>query len=338
MKIVHELNQLSTGGVERVIRNLIKFDKKNEHTIISYKDGDYRSELEKVGARIVLLRDENDTIDMEADIIHVHTGGGDSRLARQLGGHFPVVETIHSPVRSVLPSELVRRRIGVSKAVAALNPDCDTIYNGLDIDELEPALDAVDIRASLGIDPGALVIGRLGRLGHDKGIEDWLLAVYRLQLERHSVVPVIVGGPGVDDARYFGRLKLMAESLPVRGIKWVGHKTNIMDYLQIMDVFLYPSPTEGFGLVFAEAMLAGCTVVTYKTPVTFECFGGYCLMTEQNIPALVDGLRKAIKPEVRGEFTGMPADFIKAEYTAERMSAEYQELYERCNSDIIVSR
>lgn len=340
MKIVHEVNQLDFGGVERVVRNLIKFDKTNEHTIISYRDGGYRKELEKVGAKIVLLADEKDTIDMDADVIHVHTGGGDSRLARQLGLDFPVIETIHSPVRSVIPSEFIRQRVGVSGAVAAMNHSCEVIHNGLDIDDLDGAIviEKEHVRSALGIPQDAIVVGRLGRLGRDKGLEEWLLAVYKLQMAGHEVWPVIVGGASKEDARYFGSIKLMAASLPVKNIKFLGHQSDIMDYLQIMDIFLYPSPTEGFGLVFAEAMLAGCTVVAYKTDVTQELFAGYCILTERNVPALVQGLKKALIPELRNEYLGLSSDFIRSEYDARNMSAKYQELYERCNVNINVGR
>lgn len=340
MEIVHEINQLDFGGVERVVRNIIKYDKKNNHTIITYKDGPYRPELEKVGAKIVVLKDEKDNIDMDADIIHIHTGGSDSKLARQLGNSFPVIETIHSPVRSIIPAEFIRQRIGVSKAVADLNYDCDFIHNGLDIEELDDSNEyaAESVRNYLGIPKDAIVIGRLGRLGRDKGIEEWLLAVYRIQQCGHDVWPVIVGGASPEDQRYFGTMKLMAASLPVKNIIWVGHKFDIMNYLGIMDIFLYPSPTEGFGLVFAEALLAGCTVVAYKTDVTHELFAGYAVLTEPNITALVAGIEKALKTEVRNAYSGMSADWVRSEYDAQRMSEQYQELYERCNANLNVTR
>lgn len=332
MKIVHEVNQLDFGGVEKVVRNLIKYDQKNEHSIISYRDGAFRSELEKVGANIILLDNEHASVDMEADVIHVHTGGGDSRLARELGHQFAVVETIHSPVRSILPGNIIRQKIGVSKAVASLNANCDFIYNGLDIDDAdENRVDADNVRVALGIPLDAIVVGRLGRLGRDKGIEEWLLTIFNLQLDGHDIVPVIVGSASKQDARYYGKLRLMAESLPIKNIKWVENKTDIYNYLQIMDIFLYPSATEGFGLVFAEAMLAGCTVVAYETDVTIELFAGYCILTKPNLDSLIDGVKKALSPIIRNQFSGMSSDFIRTEYDAQRMSQQYQELYERCN-------
>lgn len=333
MEIVHEVNQLEYGGVERVVKNIIKFDGKNEHTIVTYKDGPFRKELEEVGAKIVVVnKDDKDQEDLElcADIIHVHTGGDVSNMALHLAGAFPVIETIHSPVRSAMTNEYVKQRIGVSEAVSKINHNCQTIVNGLDVDNFEATKSIEEIKAELKIPEGKLVIGRLGRLGRDKGVEEFLLTCYELQQEGLDFIPLIVGAPGKDDQKYLGKLKLMAASLPLNGVIWAGHKDDPANYMQVMDIFLYPSPTEGFGLVFAEAMLSNCIVVAYKTEVTWELFAGYAILTEKTIPALVRGVKKALETEIRDELLGIQASFIRSNYDAEDMSVKYQELYESC--------
>lgn len=332
MKIVHELNQLDFGGVEKVIRSIIKHDQKNEHFVLVYKDGPFRPKLEEVGAKIVMVKDDED-VDMEADVIHVHSGGGFSELARSLGKDFPVIETIHSPVRSPMPDSLIIKRVGVCEAVSKRNSNCKTILNGIEFDELEPKVTREEIKATLGIPEGLPVIGRLGRIGTDKGLEDWLLACYYLQSKGYAFAPVIVGGEARNADGYMGKLKLMAASLPVKNVVWAGHRENIADWLQIMDVFMYPSPTEGFGLVFAEAMHMGCAVVTYKTEVTHELFAGYAKLTDQSRGAI--GLAEAVgavldNPELMSELSGNAQGWVHAEYDAELMSQEYQELYDEC--------
>ena len=183
------------------------------------------------------------------------------------------------------------------------------------------------VKADLGIDPKLPVIGRLGRLGKDKGLEDWLLSCYYLQQQGLAFTPLIVGPEARDAVGYRGNLKLIAESLPVKGIIWVDGVDNVSDYLEIMDVFLYPSPTEGFGLVFIEAMFCGAVVVSYKNDVTFETIGGYSILTDNSIPALVEGVKQALDPNVRGSIQGMAHDFVRSEYDAERMAKEYSDLY-----------
>ena len=181
------------------MRNIAKFDKANEHFIIAYKDGKYRGKLEEVGIKIFLVNEHEDhPEDFEADVIHVHSGGGVSNLALNIGHDFPVVETIHSPVRSALPAEFVYQRVGVSDAVARMNHNAITIKNGIDIDEMDPKIDRETIMSRMGWDPSKPVIGRLGRLGKDKGLEEWILTCYYLQQEGFDFTPVIIGGEARD--------------------------------------------------------------------------------------------------------------------------------------------
>lgn len=331
MKIVHELNQLDFGGVEKIIRSIVKHDQKNEHTILAYKDGPFKSKLEEVGAKVILIPDEG--LDCDADVIHVHCGGAISQLAQHLGGQFPIVETVHSPVRSPMSDDIITKRVGVCDSVSKLNSNCTTILNGLEYDEIEPSLFSDEVRASLGIRHDACVVGRLGRVGRDKGLEEWLLTCYYLQSRGYGIVPVIVGNEARGCNGYIGKLKLMAASLPVQDIVWVPLKEDVGNYLQIMDVFLYPSATEGFGLVFAEAMFNGAAVVGWKTPVTWELFGGYMAFVDKKdgVHGLVEETEKILRnPEYMSELGGNGRMFVQGEYQAKTMSEEYQELYEQC--------
>lgn len=326
MRIVHELNQLEYGGAERIVCNIAKFDENNEHVVVAYKDGAFKKELEAVGVEVILPPEDDSEIDMTADVIHVHTGGAKSQLGLQLGNKFPVVETIHSPVRSPMPSSLIKQRVGVSKAVSQKNENCVTVLNGIDFDWLENT-NKEAINGSI-LNTDIPVVGRLGRLGMDKGCEEWLLVCYELQQQGYEFIPVVVGS---GDKSYEGKMKLMADSLPVKNIVWLGHRNDVMNCMSKMDVFFYPSQHEGFGLVFAEAMYSGCTVVAYETDVTKELFVGYAILTEQTIPALVEGVKKGLKSEYQDAYSGIGQGWIYSEYNAKRMSEEYQKIYERCN-------
>ena len=101
MEILHELNQLDLGGVERIVGNIAKFDQANKHKVLAYQDGPIRSFLEDCGVEIHVVDEKTGgEADVDADLVHIHCGGGISRLASQLGHAFPIVETIHSPVKS----------------------------------------------------------------------------------------------------------------------------------------------------------------------------------------------------------------------------------------------
>lgn len=334
MEIVHELNQLDFGGVEKVIRNIVKFDKKNNHSIIAYKDGSYRKHLEDAGARIILIEDDTrEEVDISADVLHVHCGGAISHLAKDQGLYFPVVETIHSPVRSPNLSNRIRQRVGVTKAVSRMNDNAMTIYNGIDIRDMEPKRTRDEMLDNIGVDKSKPIIGRLGRLGRDKGLEEWMLTCYYLQSSGVDFTPVIIGPEARDDSGYRGILKLMCESLPLNGVVWIPEQSDIADYLQCVDVFLYPSPTEGFGLVFIEAMLSGAVVVSYDNDVNREVIGGYSALVDvkDGIPGLVNMVKKVLTNEsFRGHLKSEQIPFVINEYSAERMSLEYQDVYEKC--------
>lgn len=328
MEIMHELNQLDFGGAERVVKNIIEYDTENKHSIICYKDGPFRKELEKSGANIFLIKEEErEEKEFSADIIHVHTGGNISQLGICLAGSFPLIETIHSPVRSVMLDRFVSKRVGVSDVVTKLNDNCITIENGIDIEETLANKSKVEIRKELGIPEKSIVVGRLGRLGYDKGLEEWLLACYYAQRKGFDFVPLVVGGDARGCEGYLGRLKLMAASLPVKNIIFTGLREDIGDMFEAMDIFLYPSPTEGFGLVYMEAMLNGCVVVAYENDVTRSLIGGHAILTKPNIQGLIDGLEKVRNEDIRVAIQGICSEYVIKNFSAERMSINYQNLY-----------
>jgi glycosyltransferase involved in cell wall biosynthesis len=337
MEIVHELNQLEYGGVERVIENIIRYDDKNSHTIAAYQDGPFKSVLEEAGAKVVLLSEED--VDLAADVIHVHSGGAKSPLAYDIKGKFPVIETIHSPVRSANSDKVITQRIGVSKTVSNLNKACATIYNGIDIkdndiySEMYPEVNSIPAHVLGELNKANFIIGRLGRIGKDKGLEEWLLTCYYLQQIGYNFTPLIIGGEALDSEGYIGKLKLMAKSLPVKNIIFAGPSLVPGDYYPYIDIFLYPSATEGFGLVIAEALLNSRCVVTYNTEVNMELFGGYACFSklDEGVPGLVKSVEKCINEvQYRNELEGLGHDFIASEYQVETMVKEYQEHYERC--------
>jgi len=329
MIITHEVGQLDFGGVEKVIRNIIKYDKENVHQILAYKDGAYREELEKVGAKIIFTPKLGEDLEFDTDVLHVHSGGVVSELATNMGRTFPVIETIHSPIRSPMKQELIAQRVGVTDAVSKMNNNCLTIHNGIDFADLEIKKPADKIKEDLGIAAGVPVIGRVGRIAPDKCMEEWILTCYKLQQSGLDFVPLIVGGEARGLNGYVGKLKLLCESLPLRGVVWAGEQLNVSDYLNIMDVFLYPSPTEGFGLVFIEAMYNDTVVVSFRNQITTEVLGGYSILTEESIPALVEGVRLALDQNIKESMIYSAKNWVMSKFSAERMSKDYQDIYKK---------
>jgi len=208
-----------------------------------------------------------------------------------------------------------------------LNKGAITILNGIDFESMVPDKSPGQIIKELKINPVLPVVGRLGRIGKDKGLEQWILTCYYAQQQGFNFTPIIIGDEARDCEGYRGKLKLMIASLPVENVIWIPNQLNIADYLQIMEVFLYPSPTEGFGLSLIEAAYMDAVVVTYNNDVNKEILAGYAKLVDKNIPALVEGLKTALDHNYQSALSGIAREWVETEFDAERMSLEYQCLY-----------
>jgi lipopolysaccharide/colanic/teichoic acid biosynthesis glycosyltransferase len=118
---------------------------------------------------------------------------------------------------------------------------------------------AEQLRRELGIEPGAPVVGFVGRLVRDKGIVELVEAHFRLKPRFPSLVLILVGpfeeGDPVDK-----RTRRLIESTP--GIVAPGMVNDVVPYYHMMDVLALPTYREGFGGVSLEAAAAGKPVVT----------------------------------------------------------------------------
>lgn len=132
--------------------------------------------------------------------------------------------------------------------------------NGVDLvvaDSIDPGR-VTELRKQLGIGDGAPVIGFVGRLTKDKGI-DVLAAATRLLVERGVAHRLLVVG-SVDDSQSGDLLATLREtgSHPIEA----GHVTDPRPYYRLMNLLCLPTLREGFPNVVLEAAAAGIPTVT----------------------------------------------------------------------------
>jgi glycosyltransferase involved in cell wall biosynthesis len=121
------------------------------------------------------------------------------------------------------------------------------------------------IRARFGIPPDAPVLLFVGRIGPEKNLDFLLRAVALLPRGRDCCLMLV--GSGVDEAR-LARLAAdlgLADRTILTGE--VPHDST-PDYYAAGDIFVFPSPSDTFGLVLLEAMNAGlpCVAVGVNGP------------------------------------------------------------------------
>jgi glycosyltransferase involved in cell wall biosynthesis len=105
------------------------------------------------------------------------------------------------------------------------------------------------------------LVGTVARLAPQKGVEYFIRAAAKLQLEYPHVGFVIVG-----DGPLRGQLEALSGELGLDGrLYFTGYRHDVPAILALMQIFVQPSLSEGQGITVLEAMSAGCPVVASAT-------------------------------------------------------------------------
>lgn len=111
-------------------------------------------------------------------------------------------------------------------------------------------------------DAGKILIGNIGRLTEQKGMEYFIQAVPVI-VDAHPETCFFIIGSGEDEEK----LKKMSEGLP---IKFLGYRTDIQNLMSQLDIIVLSSLWEGLPLTPLEAFSVGKTVVATAVDGTLE--------------------------------------------------------------------
>ncbi|HCC5684857.1 glycosyltransferase family 4 protein [Staphylococcus aureus] len=108
---------------------------------------------------------------------------------------------------------------------------------------------------------GQFVIGYLGRLVKDKGIEDLIKAFKIIEKKYSNVKLLVIGSIEDGDSISKNDLTFILEN---KNVVYKNHVDNPVNYYNNMDVFIFPTYREGFGNVSIEAQALGIPTITYN--------------------------------------------------------------------------
>lgn len=154
--------------------------------------------------------------------------------------------------------------IAVSAAVARhveinVGTVCDLAENGIDrqrVTQGNPALG----RAALGVPADVLLVGLVGRICLQKGIDTFVAAAVATAQERSDTHFVVIGD--AEDKDLLARMKArISEAGLATRIHFSGHREDMADMFAALDLLAAPSRWEGFGLMLTEAMAAGVPII-----------------------------------------------------------------------------
>lgn len=249
------LSRLATSGVRRTVA-----------LDIGREPG-----IADVGAHVTLRRFVRGE---RYDLVHGHAskGGVHARLLPRRAARFVYTPnalvtmdpTLTGPQRRVfvgIERRLSRRTdllIHVSPeeqehaTTIGLRPRCAVVVpNGIPFPDLP---DRATVRAELGLPDDVVVVGFVGRLSSQKGVDRLVEAVAEVEATSPWVVAVVGEGDDTD-------LRQQAERLGVgERVRWLGRRPG-QRAMAAFDLLVVPSRYEGFPYVVLEGLWAGLPVV-----------------------------------------------------------------------------
>ncbi len=146
------------------------------------------------------------------------------------------------------------------------------IYNdNIDLRRYDIAVDVAAKRAGLGVPVDLPLVGTVGRLCIQKGMEDFVRAAGLVHCEMPQVHFLIVGdGPLRADLE-----RLVSEQGLDSHVHFVGYRQDIPEIMFALDVFATATHWEGLGIVNIEAMLARRPLVSTNVGPIPEVIDGY---------------------------------------------------------------
>jgi len=307
-RVLHIVCDLSPGGAERLVLELCRRASPDIVPSVATVQGLGPLEPEFRAAGIAVLEGGRRRRSLgvraalrlaaavrEADVVHTHLFAGDTwgRIAAVIAGHRAVLTTEHNVNRDETWQRGVKRALApvsrrilcVSEAAARYAREVEHIkgvevlYNGVDLSRYTD--DGPLTRARAGL-PGTRLLA-VGRRVPQKGFDVLLDAL-------PAGVELQVAGDGPFQREH-------------PQVRWLGRREDVPRLLAASDVLVVPSRWEGFGLVAAEGLAAGVTVVASAVDGLVEVVGDAGVLVPPEDPvALRAALERVVHaPQLRAD-------------------------------------
>ncbi|MFI5387355.1 MAG: glycosyltransferase family 4 protein [Fimbriimonadales bacterium] len=198
------------------------------------------------------------------DVVHTHlsratiNGSIAARITRT-----PVVATVHGMNRKytymlanhiMTVSEAAKRHL-VKQGIreSRVTP----VYNSINTEPFDHRPSPAEAKAAFGFEQEDTVIGTISRAHYDKGIDLALRAVEEIRWRGMNAKYLFVG-----DGPHLVQFRNLAVELGIAAhVRFPGFSQRIVEALAAMDVFMFPTQREAFGISLLEAMAAEVPVV-----------------------------------------------------------------------------
>lgn len=292
------------------------------------------------------------------DIVHTHSSkaGIVGRVAARLAGVPNIVHTVHGwgfhehmnpalrttyVVLEKLMRPWTRPLVSVSNRTTSVGlsagigkpGDYRLIRSGIPLTRFGPDPErGAAVRAQLGIDPGDVVVGSVGRLSMQKNPMDFVRVAAGLLGRHENACFVYVGDGPLREA-----VEAEAARLGIAGrVRLLGLRHDVPDLLRAMDVFILTSLWEGLPRVVLQALATGLPVVAYDTAGIVEAVteGGNGHMVEPgDVDRMVEILDSLVSDSALRSRMGLAARDLDLPFTEDGMIQDLEALYGELTTD-----
>lgn len=234
--------------------------------------------------------------------------------------------------KMVAVSDKLRKRM--LSVVKGLN-DISIIYNGADSDKFKPMPKEIAKRA-LGIDETNKIIMFIGNLIPVKGV-NYLLEAFAQFMKDYRIADAALYIIG--DGREREYLTSLAGSLDIKEkVFFLGRKPHVEIplWLNIADILVLPSISEGFPTIIPEAMMSGVPIVASNVGGISEIItsGETGILTEPgDIEHITKGIKFLLDDSMTRKKIIISAMEKSQKYTWENNALEYMKVYGKLLDD-----
>ncbi|MEQ1686700.1 MAG: glycosyltransferase [Burkholderiaceae bacterium] len=366
LKILHVVDSLEFGGLERVVTDLAIAQHARGHDVKVFSINSTNGllpELQAAGIPVVigakaksfdlntLGKLRRTVVGCGITIVHTHNFVPNYHAAFALLGvssRSTLVSTCHdmgnrlgnNKLRWMYRLSLLRtRRVAmVGQQVhdryvtsGLVRPSsAETVLNGIPVDRFVGSPERARIaRARLGIGANVPVVGCVGRLVPLKNQRLMIESLDRL-LRTHPSLRLVMIGEGPLEAT----LRAQAVSLGVAAnVDFLGARTDVADLLPGLDIFALPSLTEGLSIALLEACASGLAVVATKVGGNSEIINHGktgMLVPVGDAESLGDALQTLLDdPGLRRDMGVRASAWVAAHASIDALCTTYDNFYRR---------
>ena len=202
-------------------------------------------------------------------------------------------KTLNKTAVSIAPTEKVKDallRYGVSSPI-------HVVPSGIDLDKHKVHIDKEDIlkkRRELGISDDSTVLINLGRLGHEKNIDELITLFAKASETNKDLYFLIVGGgPAKDELEKHSDSLGLSDRIIFTGMV---APEDVQYYYRMGDIFVSASTSETQGLTYIEAAANGLPLLCRQDPcldaVLISGANGYSYTDEEEFINRIDAMCK----------------------------------------------